>query len=129
MFEITAYKPYIYINLENGIYLFDNMSATGKTRLCRLLKNCQAYREPVAAYTYNDKLIGLPIEKVLEPGKYKVILLDRYDMYEGDGKELINECAKQSIILIDCKGKFTVTNEEELCTISLEEDKIEVDLA
>ena len=120
------YGTLIEINLDNGIYIFDNQSATGKTRLCKALRDCQKYGEPVASYTYDDKLLEMPIERVLVPDKYKVIMLDRYDLYEGDGAELIKECADNSIILIDCKGDFTVCSTDEWCTISMAEDKIEV---
>lgn len=126
MFRLDKYAVKIMINLENGIYVFDNESATGKTRLCKLLREYQAYGEKVASYTYNDKLLGVPISEILEPSKYKVILLDRYDLYEGYGKELINKCAKEAIILVDCKDKFTVTNEEDWCSIDLKPDRIEV---
>lgn len=126
MFEIDSYAVKIKINLENGIYVFDNESATGKTRLCKLLKEYQAYGEAVASYTYNDKLLGRSISEIFIPDKYKVILLDRYDLYEGEGRELINECAKNTIILVDCKDKFTVTNEEDWCSIDMTSNKIEV---
>lgn len=126
MFRLDKYSVEIIIDLENGIYLFDNESATGKTRLCKLLREYQVYGEKVASYTFNDKLLGIPIHEILVPDKYKVIMLDRYDLYEGYGKELINVCAENTIILIDCKDKFTVTNEEDLCSIKLEPSKIEV---
>ena len=126
MFRLDKYAVKIMINLENGIYVFDNESATGKTRLCKLLREYQAYGEKVASYTYNDKLLGVPINEVLEPTKYKVIMLDRYDLYEGYGKEFINKCASDAIILVDCKDKFTVTNEEDWCSIDLKPDRIEV---
>ncbi len=126
MYRIDKYNVLVDIQLNNGIYIFDNESGLGKTRLTKLFKKYQAYGEPVVAYTYNDKLIGVDIASVLNPQKYKVILLDRYDMYEGDGAELILKCAENSIILIDCKNDFSVTVDDEWCTINMEKDKIEV---
>ena len=126
MYRLDKYSVEIVINLDKGIYVFDNESATGKTRLCKILREYQAYGERVASYTYNDKLLGIPIEEILVPEKYEVILLDRYDLYEGYGKELINKCAKNTIVLVDCKDKFTVTNEEDWCSIELKPHKIEV---
>lgn len=126
MYRLDKYAIKIVIDLENGIYVFDNESATGKTRLCKLLREYQAYGENVASYTYNDKLLGMSVDEILIPEKYKVVLLDRYDLYEGDGKELINKYAKEMIILVDCKDKFSVTNEEDWCSIELYPDKIEV---
>lgn len=125
MFNIDIYNVAIDINLDNGIYIFDNESASGKTRLCKLFKRYQAYGVPVSAYTYNDYCIGLPIENVIDR-KFKVILLDRYDLYEGIGAELIRQCARDSIILIDCKGNFTVTNEDDWCIVNMTQDRIEV---
>ena len=126
MYSINKYGTIIDVNLDNGIYIFDNASATGKTRLCKALRECQKYGEPVASYTYDDKLLDIPIGKVLVPNKYKVIMLDRYDMYEGYGAELIKECADNSVILIDCKGEFSVSNEDDWCMIEMTEDRIEV---
>lgn len=126
MYKTDKYNTELIFSLDNGIYIFDNESATGKTRLCKEIRKYQKYNEPLASYTYDDKLLNMAIEKVLVPNKYKVIMLDRYDMYEGEGAELILECAKNSIILIDCKSKFTVTSEDEWCTIEMTHDKIEV---
>lgn len=126
MFKIDKYNVSVDIQLENGIYVFDNESGLGKTRLAKLFKKYQAYGEPVASYTYNDKLIGIDISNILKPNKFKVILLDRYDMYEGDGAELILKCAENAIILIDCKNDISVTADDEWCTIHMEKDKIEV---
>ena len=126
MLKIDKYNVKVDIQLDNGVYIFDNESALGKTRLAKLLEKYQAYGEPVVSYTYNDKLRGIDIATVLQPKRFKVILLDRYDMYEGDGAELILKCAEDSIVLIDCKNDFSVTAEDEWCTINMEKDKIEV---
>lgn len=122
-------KYAISINVElkqSGIYVFDSESAIGKTRLFKELRKHQTYREAVSTYTYNDKLLGHRIEDALIPNKYRVIMLDRYDQYEGDGAELINECAKTSIVLIDCKVSFSVSTVDKWCTIKMSAKSIEV---
>lgn len=126
MYKNDRYRTKINIALNNGIYLFSHESATGKTRLAKELLKLQAYGEPVASYTYNDKLLGRKLEDLLIPHKYKVIMLDRYDMYEGDGAELINQCRDNTVILIDCKEGFQVTNEDEDCFIEMRPDWIGV---
>ena len=92
----TDFDYNINILLDNGIYVFDAESATGKTWLCKQLKKLKAYGEPVDAVTYNDLLAGMRLENVVKP-QNKVVMLDRYDMYREDGYELINECAATSI--------------------------------
>lgn len=125
MYVITKYSPEIYIELENGIYIFDNESATGKTRLSKFFKKLKAYGEPVDSFTYDDLLRGESLEKVLHSAN-RVILLDRYDLYKEKGHDLINACARDSIILIDCKTAFRGSTEDQSCFINMTEDKIEV---
>ena len=127
MYMNTEYNPNVIINLNNGIYIFDNEPATGKTRLCKHLKKLKAYGEPVDSFTYNDLLRGDKLDTVLIPDN-KVILLDRYDMYRNDGHDLINECAKDSIILIACNTPFIGSLYSEICYIEMTEDSIEVTL-
>lgn len=127
MFTCSNGTVNIEINLDNGIHTLSSDSATGKTRLFNLLREQETYRnQPIGTYTYEDKLRGIPIESVLISGKHKLIMLDRYDMYEGDGASLIRKCAKTSIVLIVCKGRFTVSDEDEWCDIEMTADHIEV---
>lgn len=126
MYKNDKFQPMIEINLENGIYIFDNESATGKTRLCKVLKTYQIYGEPVASFTYHDILLGNQVEKILIPNKYKVILLDRYDLYGVGPTDLFDKCAENSIILIDCKGEFLASRNDDWCLIKMTDSKIEV---
>lgn len=126
MYTNLKYKSQIVIELEPGIYTFEMESSTGKTRLCKELKKLQAYGEPVIGYTYNDKLSGISLEDMLKRNKCKVLMLDRYDMYEGDYADIINSVADSTIVMVDCKGEFTVTNKDIPCYISMTVDKIEV---
>lgn len=127
MYSCNNGRIHISIELENGIHTLSSDSATGKTRLFNLLREQEICRkEPIGTYTYEDKLRGIPIESVLISGKHKLIMLDRYDMYEGYGASLIRKCAKTSIVLIVCKGRFTVSDEDEWCDITMTADHIEV---
>jgi hypothetical protein len=95
----------------NGAYRFKEESATGKSWLCKLLKMYQARGEKVAGYTYSDYTFGLDIGSLLNKG-YKLVMIDRYDMYNG---KMANEIAKLSdecIVLIDCK---TFPNISRIC--------------
>lgn len=127
MYENNEFAVNIKVSLdENGIYVFDSEESIGKTRLFKELRKHQTYGEAVATYTYNDKLLGHSIEDVLVPEKHRLIMLDRYTMYEGDGADLINECAKTSIVLIDCKEPLTISTEDKWCTIKMSSSSIEV---
>lgn len=126
MIILDRYKPEIRIDLSNGIYVFDNNSATGKTRLCKELKKNQKYGEKVASYSYDDFLLSIPIEQILVPDKYKVIMLDRYDMYNGAGSSLIPKCKANSIILIDCKRGLKFSEDYNFCFIEMTDKLIEV---
>lgn len=126
MVRIDKSYPVIDIQLENGIYVFDNLAATGKTRLYKELRKYQIYEGNVASYSYNDYLLGMPIESVLVSSKYKVIMLDRYDMYNGVGADLIRSCKDESIILIDCKRWLKFNVEYEFCAIEMTNKLIEV---
>lgn len=126
MYELTGYDVDLSINLDNGIYVFYGESATGKTRLAKLLRAYGNAGEPVNSYTYADKQTGLPISTVLIPGKYRVIMIDRYDMYRGDGIDLMHECAKDTIILVDCKKDSLFTSITDWCSINMAERRIEV---
>lgn len=126
MLVLSKYKPEIKIHLKNGLYVFDSQSATGKTRLRKELRKLQQYGEKVASYSYEDYQLGIPINTVLNPNKYKLILLDRYDMYNGIGSDLILNCIEKSTVLIDCKGDLGFGAEYNWCTIEMSERVIEV---
>lgn len=126
MYINDEYRTAIHIKLEPGIYLFGNESATGKTRLYKELKSHMIYDGNVVAYTYNDRLLNIGLDTFIKNRNPDVIMLDRYDMYNGDYAELILNHSKHSIILIDCKGDFLVTNEDKQCFIDMSERLIEV---
>lgn len=125
MYKVDRYDVKIVVALGCGVYVFDNESATGKTRLCNLLKKYRAFGEPVAAYTYDDMLIDIPITNVLVPGKFQLIMLDRYDMYAGN-EDLIQACGENAIVLIDCKGDSPIIKNSEWCMIEMTPNSIEV---
>lgn len=111
-----------------GIYTFTNQSATGKTRLFKCLRAIQKRGEPVLTYTYSDKqLFGLNVSDILKSKPAQIVMLDRYDMYNGDGADSILKCAEHSIILVDCKGSLLVTDEDEICLIDMGYNTIDVE--
>lgn len=125
MYTNNEYRTHVNIPLNNGIYIFDDETATGKTRLCKYLKKLRAYGEPVNSLTYNDILSGTTIESIFEPN-IKLVMLDRYDMYNNRGHEIIKKMKDSCIILIDCKKSFKVTDDYEDCFMHMTSSSLEV---
>lgn len=117
--RIDNYTDIVDVDLTAGIYQFEDDSATGKTRLCELLKKYRAYGEKVYAYTYNDLLVGIDFESDVKQQEYKVVMLDRYDMYKGRFSETIKELSKSCVVLIDCKHELGINSLVHLAEIEL----------
>lgn len=56
--------------------------------------------------------------------KYKVVMLDRYDMYNGVGKDLISACKDSTIILITKELNFEV--DYEFCYLEMTDSLMEI---
>ena len=125
MYSSDKHRISISINLEPGIYQFEDESATGKTRLYYLLRDLQLMGEPVISFSYEDLQLGMDLEKQLSKCKYKVIMLDRYDLYKDYCKDLLPTLC-EAIILIDCKSFLSFTEYYNTCVISMTESKVEV---
>lgn len=125
MYKNEDYNVKIYINLENGVYNFTGLSATGKTRLCKLLRNIEVQDKNVIGYTFEDKSLGIDLENQINELNPKVIMLDRFDLYKNEFTNKLSNWGKSSIVLVDCKGNLDT--DYEYCSIFLYEDKIEVD--
>ena len=126
MYKNNRYDVEINIDLENGIYVFDEKSATGKTSLCKELKELRKLGEPVIGYTYGDDKLGINLVDITSKIKPKVLMLDRYDMYNGTFNNKFTEWAKDTIVLIDCKGDLETEIYTDWCTIEMGPREIEV---
>lgn len=127
-FVNNEYSTKINIDLENGLYTFNNMSATGKTRLYKVLKALQLAGEPVAAYSFEDYKYGVDLKAFLEKNRNKcVLLIDRYDMFDGMYRKEIAEYSDASIVLVDYKGKLSFTDNDGLCFIQMTSNSITVE--
>lgn len=112
------------INLEDGVYRLPFESAAGKTYLFKQLRDLRTLGYPVIGYTYEYETALSDIYGLVYPGKQKVFMLDRYDLYSGKYLDLISEFAQSGIVLIDCKDcEF---NAGKLCRLEFSRDKIEV---
>ena len=111
-------------NINHGIFVFDNLSAMGKTYLLNVFNTVVA-NEAVVGYTYGDYKKH-SIDKDFCKSR-QVILFDRYDRYRNVYDDLINELSRDRIILVDCKNVAKLVNfDYEYCFIELGRNKIEV---
>lgn len=124
MYKNRIYGVDISIKLENGIYGFNTMSATGKTRLCKLLRELEASKGEVIGYTFNDKKLGIDLRSQVKKLNPKVIMLDRLDMYPEEFMQDIQEWGKNAIVLLDYKGSANFN--EDWCDIEMIASSIEV---
>lgn len=125
MLKLNKFIPNIEVRLDNGIYIFDMDSGTGKTWLCKMLRQYQLAGEPVASYTYQDKQIGLDFDKVVKPTEQKLLMIDRYDMYRNQYNDIIRQFAETGIVLIDCKTPIALPCNT--CSIDISEELLEVE--
>lgn len=117
----------ININLENGLWNLDLDSATGKTRLLKVLKDFEDYGEPVVGYTYNDYLANkFDLRQYLDIKQPKVIMFDRYDKYSQAYGDVLEKWRDKAIVLVDSKSDFNLPQIDDLTTISMRPDSIEV---
>ena len=126
MYSNNIYRPNVKINIPNGVYHLSCISSEGKTRLHDVLSMLQAYGEPVSAYTYKDVLLGISPSTIYVEGVTKVIIIDRYDMYNGMFTELFNKCEDNTIVLVDCKSGIKGIAKYKLAKINMEKSSIEV---
>lgn len=126
MYKCDKYATKVNIELENGLYVFDDESATGKTRLCKLFKELQRLDEPVIGYTFNDDKLGIDLVSQINVKKPQVLVLDRYDMYKGTFDNYFTSWSKNMIVLIDCKGSLDINCVADWCCIEMKADEIEV---
>lgn len=93
------------IQLDNGVYVFNNISSTGKTYLYNTINMYLNLDDeiPVFGLSYTDYEKGLTLAKAIKD-KAKLVVIDRYDMYKGEFDKEIEELGKNGIVLVDCKS-------------------------
>ena len=123
-FALTGYRMGIEVNVEKGLLIPEDRSATGKTYLCNLLKRYKTYGEPVLGISYTDYINDIDIRNCLRD-KPKLIMIDRYDMFCGAFDEELIEASKNAVVVVDLK-EGSITDAEQTCELSLKGDKIEI---
>ena len=112
------------VALENGLYVFNPRSATGKSYLASVLRRYHSFGEPVNSYTYGDYLNKLEF-RAATGDTCRVLVVDRYDMYYGAFLQELLELSSHCIVLVDAKGAPTLCKNK-LCSVLLKVDRIMV---
>lgn len=121
MIEFMNTTPRIRIELGTGVYKFFGEAATGKSRLCGLLRTLNK-TQPVDAVSYSD-CERLPL--VLGNKDKKLVVLDRFDMYSDMCHEQIEEFGHRGTIILDMK--YSVPGlDVTCCDIYLDRDLVVV---
>lgn len=94
----------IKIDLSNGIYVFDETGAEGKTYLATQLKAFrQVIDNPDSIAVFNNENFSLDkLNKVKD--KASVIMLDRADLYVDNNVIAVLRTIDSAIVLIDLKN-------------------------
>ena len=67
------------------------------------------------------------VEQSVRNEKAKVVMIDRYDMFDGAYQHEISELAKNKIVMIDCKNTIKFTDNDQLCFIEMTNNSITVE--
>lgn len=91
-----------------GIYAFESMSSTGKTRIYKLLTKAMSRDNSVLTYTYDDVVRVRNQNRVLanEIGlteNTRVVMFDRADLYYEELISSIPKLRENAMVFIDCK--------------------------
>ena len=86
------------IDMEPGLYNFENNSGTGKSYLTFLCKQYNRLGEPVDGYDYPDFEEGRKV-----PSDVKLLVVDRYDMFMRQIDKEIFALSEKAIVIVDAK--------------------------
>jgi hypothetical protein len=118
---------------DNGLYVFNADSATGKSFLAKLVKDA-IYSSKLKATVYNRERFvdGINLSSILENARDSILLvLDDMDFYNDiisdDIKQDITMLSTKAVVLVDAKYKpDDVFCNAEKAFIKLSRDKLEV---
>ena len=122
----------IIINLDPGIYKLPRNSSEGKTWLYKELKRCSRIEglDNVIGYTYTDFRDGLDLQGLIDKmSGVKVIMFDRYDMYNGEFESIINKYSDTAIILIDCKSDLNISTDKRVKTARMNIERMRINIS
>lgn len=99
-------EPRVTLDIQPGAYVLGETSGEGKSYLAEILDGARrAGFTKVISITKSDIDLGFKIQSLIDT-EFDVLMLDRYDLYEGEEIADIIENHPNSYILLDCKHGF-----------------------
>lgn len=128
MFKFNVSGIEVSINLSPGIYIMNNKSAVGKTRLGLLLEKKFLIDGSTLYYSYSDYAKGIKLTDILEKRDYNVVLIDRLDMFVSKYNVFsdIDKYKYNTIFLLDLKSISSHYHDLQYCNVKMRETEIEV---
>ena len=91
------------IEARPGIYAFHPQSASGKTLLYKKIREANDI-PGIIAFSYDDKAIGYDLSDLLcKRGIPRILVIDRYDLMNGEYIDDIIKVSKNGVVLVDTK--------------------------
>ena len=119
MYVNYKYLPWIIIDLSDGLY---ELQGTGKTWLCKSLRNMYKHGEKVLGYSYSDYQAGIDLAELLDKNPdLDVVMIDRYIMFDDKYEDEIIKYSQHCIVLMDDKTRNYCP---EYVLINIQRDKI-----
>lgn len=124
MIELLSDRK-ILIDLDNGIYTFGNESASGKTFLYKMLSKLRSGKDIIAITAETARYFNSFLD-IARHDHVILVILDRYDMYEGKYVDNIVTLKDDAVILLDYKQGDLFSEYIQGCYIELSESSLEV---
>lgn len=121
--EFVAMNRKVKIDLEPGVYDFEASSASGKTLLLKMIKSLGDSKK--IALTYNDILLGIDLNKIID-SKPDILIFDRFDMYDEKANILVQLKDTGIIVLVDYKTQREFCDFDDTCWVTLTDNSLEV---
>ena len=114
------------IDLNNGIYIFDKVSGSGKTYLFNILSKITSTTD-FLCITYTNHSFIEDLKSLCNRRNTKLLFLDRYDLYCDKFKEDIMSLSKDITVILDLKNiPNDIYINSSSCYIELTKDCIKV---
>lgn len=99
-------EPRVTLDIQPGAYVLGETSGEGKSYLTEILdKARRAGFNKIISITKSDIDLGFKVQSLIGT-EFDVLMLDRYDLYEGAEIADIIKTHPNSYILVDCKHGF-----------------------
>lgn len=120
--EFIAMNREVSIKLEPGLYMF-HPNTVGKTLLAKMVKSIG--EKDKVAITYHNIIMGVDLNKIIS-GNPKLLILDRFDLYDEESAKLEALKGTDCITIVDYKTERRFCDFDDVCFVTLDKNRLEV---